>query len=188
METLRYAAAVLKLLKGVVYEEEKEIWNIIIEDREALKDYFHKIGLKVLIFESDGYAFLSQDEPEEGSLFPLLVERRQLSYPVTLLLALLRNRFAEMEANSTDARLVLNKKEIKEMLVSFLPEDRNEAKRFDKIDVHINKLIDYGFLRKLKNESDRYEVKNIIKAKINADILSEILQKLEEHARNLGTD
>ena len=41
---------------------------------------------------------LAQRADEDGSALPRLVPRRQLSYPVSLLLALLRKRLAEADA------------------------------------------------------------------------------------------
>jgi hypothetical protein len=65
----------------------------------------------------------------------------------------------------------------------FLPENSNEAKMIDKIDAHINKLIGYGFLRQLSNSENKFEVKRILKAKIPADSLQEIKEKMREHAK-----
>ena len=72
------------------------------------------------------------------------------------------------------------------MLKIFLPETSNEAKTIDKIDEHINKVVEYGFLRKLKNDKNQYEINRIIKAKISADTLQHIEQVLKEYANSIN--
>lgn len=126
------------------------------------------------------------DEGQEINL-PNLIEKRQLSYPVTLLCVLLVEKLVEFDVTGGDStRLIVDKEELKEMLRIFLPERTNEAKLFDNIDAHINKLVDYGFLRKLNNAESKYEVKRILKAKIPADTLQEIKNRLEEYAKSIA--
>ncbi len=62
-----------------------------------------------MLDEAEGYAFLRsrQDEDEDAqAVMPRLVVRRQLSYPVSLLLALLRKKLAEFDAGGGDTRLI----------------------------------------------------------------------------------
>jgi hypothetical protein len=72
-----------------------------------------------------------------------------------------------------------------EMIMIFLPESSNEAKVVDSIDRHINRLCEYGFLRRLKGEENRYELHRIIKALVDGDWLSDFNEHLKgyhEHA------
>jgi hypothetical protein len=87
-------------------------------------------------------------------------------------------------AGGDSTRLILSKDEIRDMMRIFLSEKTNEAKVIDKLDADINKLIDYGFLKKLNDaENDaKYEVRRILKAKVPIDKLLEIRQKLESYA------
>ena len=78
---------------------------------------------------------------------PRLVPRRSLSFQVSLLLALLRKKLAEFDAQSGDTRLMLTRAQIAEMVRVFLPATSNEARLLDQIDTHINKVVDLGFLR-----------------------------------------
>jgi hypothetical protein len=58
--------------------------------------------LDLVLDEAEGHAFLKgrpdTDESEGAPRLPRLVARRQLSYPVSLMLALLRKRMAEFDA------------------------------------------------------------------------------------------
>ncbi len=184
-----YASVIIKLLQGVIYNDDKELWDNLVSYQVQIREYFELIGIDVHIYESEGFAFLKQKQFDEGQEIdlPNLIEKRQLSYPVTLLCVLLVEKLVEFDVTGGDStRLIVDKEELKEMLRIFLPEKTNEAKLFDNIDAHINKLVDYGFLRKLNNAEGKYEVKRILKAKIPADTLQEIKNRLEEYAKSIG--
>ena len=83
---------------------------------------------------------------------PRLVARRPLSFPVSLLLALLRKKLAEFDAGGGDTRLILSRDEIVELVRVFLPEGSNEAKLIDQVETHLNKIVELGFLRRLKQQ------------------------------------
>lgn len=181
-----YAPAIIKLLQGVIYNDDKELWDNLIKYHVPIKEYFKVIGIDVLIYETEGFAFLKQKQFDEGQEInlPNLIEKRQLSYPVTLLCVLLVEKLIEFDAMEGDStRLIVDKDEIKEMLRIFLSEKTNEAKLIDNIDENINKLVKYGFLRKLNDTEIKYEVKRILKAKIPAETLQEVKNKLEEYAK-----
>lgn len=173
---LPYSPALIRLLQGIVYEEDKPLWDTIITYQTDIKQYLQVLGLEVFIDEFEGYAFVKQKvtESEEEGL-PVLVKKIQLSYPVTLLCVLLRERLLEFDAQGGDStRLIVSKEQMKEMIITFLPEKSNEARIIDNIDSYINKLIDYHFLRKLSNQTSEYEVRRILKARITVDTLQEI--------------
>jgi hypothetical protein len=183
-----YAAVLIRLLQGVVYDDNRELWNALIDHQTQVREYFALIGVDVLIHEAEGFAFLKQREAEEGGEFvlPRLIEKRQLGYTVTLLCVLLVEKLIEFDVRGGDStRLILGKDELKELVRIFLSERTNEAKMLDSLDAPINKLVEYGFLRKLASGEDKYEVKRILKAKITADLLQDIRRRLEAHAQSL---
>jgi hypothetical protein len=49
------------------------------------------------------------------------------------------------------------------------------------MDAAIKRVMDEGFLRKMKTDEEQYEVKRIIKAFVNADIVKDSLDKLKLH-------
>ncbi|MBN2038794.1 MAG: DUF4194 domain-containing protein [Spirochaetes bacterium] len=173
----------ISLLKGVLYRDENSLlWSSLLDLQAYIRDYIRVIGLKLEIYEDEGFAFLRsvpQDENEPG--LPSLIVKRQLSYPVSLLLALLRRRLAEHDASTSESRLILDKKEIIDMVKTFLPEGTNEAKIMDQIETHINKTIELGFIRRLKSGDGKYEIRRILKAFIDAQWLSEFEKKLGEY-------
>jgi hypothetical protein len=107
-----------------------------------------------------------------------------LSYPVSLMLALLRKRMAEFDAGGGETRLVLSREDIAELMRVFLPTGSNEAKLIDQVDATITKVVDLGFLRKLKPASGttqdrgRYELRRILKAYVDAQWLADFEARL----------
>ncbi len=178
---------VINLMKGVVYQEaDPALWQQLLTMQTAVADYVAVLGLFLLVDESEGYAFLKYKEHEgEEEPLPRLVGRRQLSYPVSLLLALFRHKLAEFDASGDDTRLIMSRDEVVDMVSTFLPSGVNEAKFVDKIDGHINKVIELGFVRKLPGKENMIEVRRILKAYINAHWLSEMDQRLNEYKTHL---
>lgn len=179
-----YSPAVIRLLQGVVYEEDKKTWDLVVAYQADIRQYLHVLGLLLEVYESEGYAFVKQKpaEADEEEALPVLVRRMPLSYPVTLLCVLLREKLLEFDARGGDSsRLIVSREQIREMILVFLPEKSNEARVVDSIDATINKLIDYNFLRKLTNRTGEYEVMRILKARITVAELQEIKQKLYEY-------
>jgi hypothetical protein len=108
------------------------------------------------------------------------------------MLALLRKRMAEFDAGGGDARLVLSRDDIAELMRVFLPDGTNEARLIDQVDATITKVVDLGFLRRLKpaagSAQDRghYEVRRILKAFVDAQWLAEFDARLEVYRTALS--
>jgi len=179
------ASIVIPLLKGVIYQEENPaLWSALLNLMAAVRDYVAVLGLELIFDEAEGYAFLrsnSEVETEGTNSAPRLMARRQLSYPVSLLLALLRKKLAEFDASAGDTRLILSRDEVVELIRIFLPPASNEVKLIDQVDATLNKIADLGFIRRLKGERQMIEVRRIIKAFIDAQWLADFDQRLDEY-------
>ncbi len=189
---LRLALPLIALFKGVVYGDEgHDTWQSLLERQAAITDYVAQLGLELIVDEAEGYAFLRQrpggDEDADVEL-PRLMARRQLGYPVSLLLALLRKKLAEHDAGGGDTRLVLSRSEIADLVRLFLPDSANEAKLIDRVGMDISKAVEMGFLRKLRGQDDQYEVRRILKAYVDAQWLSEFDARLGEYAAHASED
>ena len=176
------------LLKGVQYREQDESqWAALLNLQARVRDYVAVLNLDLVLDEAEGHAFLkSRPEPAEDDpspRLPRLIARRQLSFPVSLLLALLRKKLAEFDASGGDTRLVLSRDEIVELVRVFLPDGPNEARLIDQMETTINKVIELGFLHKLKTAGSAtgpasYEVRRILKAFVDAQWLAEFDARL----------
>lgn len=185
----------INLLKTVLYrEDDEQLWGSLLKLQARVRDYVAVLNLDLVLDEAEGYAFLkSRPEPEEHEAktkyrLPRLVARRPLSFPVSLLLALLRKRLAEFDANGGDTRLVMNKEDIAGLMRVFLPDSSNEARLVDQVETHINKVIDLGFIRKLKTGSgpQTYEVRRILKAFVDAQWLADFDVRLASYQAQLA--
>ena len=180
----------IQLLKGVLYQESEQ-WQALLSLQARVRDYVAVLGLELVLDEAEGYAFLRArpEDEEAGTKLPRLVARRPLSFPVSLLLALLRKKLAEFDAGGGDTRLVLSRDEIVDLIRLFLPEGTNEVKLMDQVESHISKIVDLGFLRKLKSSAGQaagYEVRRILKAFVDAQWLAEFDARLAAYQEQLA--
>ncbi len=190
------SALVIPLLKGVLYQEnDASLWSALIELQARVRDYVAVLGLELVLDEAEGYAFLRaspQTADEAAPALPRLVARRPLSFPVSLLLALLRKKLAEFDASGGDTRLMLSRDDVVELIRLFLPENSNEARLVDQIDAYLNKVVELGFLRRLKTGAAGtgapavFEVRRILKAFVDAQWLTEFDSRLAVYQAQLG--
>ena len=193
-------ALVIPLLKGVLYQEaEPALFGTLLDLQARVRDYVAVLDLELMLDEAEGYAFLrsrseAKEEAEAGVRTPRLVARRPLSFHVSLILALLRKKLAEFDAGGGDARLVLSRDDIVEMVRVFLPESTNEARVVERIDAHLSRIVDLGFLRRMKAESGAavrggqttFEVRRILKAFVDAQWLAELDARLAAYRAELA--
>jgi hypothetical protein len=177
--------AIIKLMQGVVYREsDEDAWHSAQRSIGPLRDHFAAIGVDVVIDDIEGYAYLrSRPESDEETPLPRLVHRRSLSYPLSLLLVLLRKRLMEFETTGGTGRLVLSTDEITGMLQVFQAETSNEARLADQAEATIKKAVDHDFLSPVRGELGQWEVRRILKAYVDAETLQDFAAKLNEYAR-----
>jgi hypothetical protein len=182
-------AVVIPLLKGVFYRDaDAASWSALLNLQSRVRDYVAVLGLDLVLDEAEGYAFLrSRPESDDQSSpkLPRLVARRPLSFPVSLLLALLRKKLAEFDASGGDTRLILSRSEIVELIRVFLPDSSNETRIVDQVDVHLNKIADLGFVRRLRGQENMIEVLRILKAFVDAQWLTEFDQRLAAYRASI---
>jgi len=74
---------------------------------------------------------------------------------------------------------------VAELLRVFLPEGSNEARLIDQVDTHLNRIIDLGFVRRLRGQENSFEVQRILKAFVDAQWLSEFDARLAAYRAQL---
>jgi Domain of unknown function (DUF4194) len=180
-----YAPVVLKLLQNPLFSDETASWNLLLANLTPVQEYFARIGLEVRLDEENGYAYLHQPalEDDEGQsiALPRLTRRDRLTYSTTLLCVLLREWLDQFESTHLDTgKCTITDDQVRELLVPFLPARTDERALQRRIDATIERLVDLGFLKRMPNtEKPAYfEVRHILKAKIDAEKLAEIKEKL----------
>lgn len=193
------STVVIFLFKGVIYQEsDAALWHALLQLQARVRDYVAVLGLELTLDEAEGYAFLrarSESDNEAAPKLPRLIARRPLSFPVSLLLALLRKKLMEFDASGSDTRLVLSRDEMVELIRVFLPASSNEARLIDQIETHLNKIVELGFLRRLKTaaaqpgrQAAMFEVQRILKAFVDAQWLMDFDARLAAYQAYLANE
>jgi Domain of unknown function (DUF4194) len=202
------SAIVVLLLKTVVYrDDDSQVWQTLLALQARVRDYVAVLGVELVLDEAEGYAFLRSRAAQDAAAddedaaqaaqvdslkIPRLIVRRPLSFHVSLLLALLRKKLAEFDAGGSDTRLILPRDAVVELIRVFLPTGSNESRLIDQVDTHLNKVIELGFVRRLKPQGQggkneaMYEVRRILKAFVDAQWLADFDQRLAAYQVQLA--
>lgn len=184
-----YSNILVALLKGIVYNNNEKLWGELLkpENEADIKKYFADIYLEVIIDKGEGFAYLKQiiSEDQEQEV-PKLIEKRQLNFHVSLLCLLLRKHLIENDSEGESTKAILTKYEILNLVKPFYKETTNEANQQKQIEGAIKKIIEEGFLRKMKTEDEQYEINRIIKAFVNADNVMDSLERLRNYTKQIS--
>lgn len=173
---------IIHLLKGILFRNQQPVlWNDLLTLQSQVLDYVKIIGLDLEINDTEGYAWLTQIIPAEDEKNPLprLIARRPLSYPISLLCVLLRKKMAEADSSGEETRVIVSRQELGNTMLVFMPDKSNEAQLAASINATINKVVELGFLRKLKNDTENLEIQRIISALVDAEWTADLNKKLE---------
>ena len=187
-------AVAVPLLKGVIYRDEDPlVWAALINLQSRVRDYMTNLSLDLVLDEAEGYAFMrSKALPadDDSPKLPRLVRRQPLSFHVSLLLALLRKKLAEFDASGGETRLIVSRDAVVEMIRVFLPAGSNESRLIDSVESHLNKVIELGFVRRLKAQTTgqeaMFEVRRILKAFVDAQWLADFDLQLAAYQAQLA--
>lgn len=188
-QAMSFAPLAIRLLKGVVYEEEARHWNDLVKVHElTLRRYFAQIGLDLIVNRQEGFAYLRQATQEEAEANPLprLMTRRSLTVDQSILCVLLREHLEDYTINESASREpILTLRDLRDMVELFFRE-RNTQQRFLKdVKKTVEDMKKQGFLEELSsgeanlNDDElRYRVKRILKAFIGPDELQQLAQQI----------
>lgn len=182
-----FAPLAIRLLKGVIYEEDQRLWNDLVKVQEQpLRRYFEQIGLNLVVNRNDGFAYLRQpDNEEEASQLPRLMKTRTLTLDQSILCVLLRECLDEHTiAESTSREPILSLHDLREMVELFFRERPTRQRFLKDVKKTVREVRDIGFLEVagqeniLNEDETRYRVKRILKAFIDADSLVQLAQQI----------
>jgi len=187
-----FASVIIRLLQGVVYEDDTTQWKNLITYQDAVSDYFARIGIELIIHSADGFALIRQPErsDDSGEHLPRLIKKSPLTYRQTILCVILRESLEEFDAKpSESASHYVSSREIKDKLELFFKGHTNRVKLLEGFDETIQSLIKLDVLKLRKEDplnpdETVYEVRRAIKALMNNERLGEIKQKLNDHLDN----
>ena len=183
-----WAPVCIKLLQNPIYRTDNNdaTWSLLQSWQSDIDRYFFTIGLHVFVDFADGYAFLEQREMgEEEEPLPKLIIERPLTIQDSLLCVLFREALDQFDTSQNQsANLVMTTSEIKDRLDTFFAEKKDQTKVFKRLDESLNRLKDLTFIKEIEtssqNQIDRtFEIRRILKAKVNAEFISEFRDKLK---------
>lgn len=172
-EFREWSEVAVRLFQGVVYLEDGKPWDLLLRNVSSLEEYFGRVGLQLIVDESEGFAFLRQlqgeDLPEGYEGLPKMFRRSRLSYDATLLTILLREelrRFEEEEVHNQ--RCVISGDDLFEQWKSYFPRDHDEVKLRKQLSSAIKTLEALKFVKRFRKDADEWEVRRILKARLIA--------------------
>jgi uncharacterized protein (DUF2267 family) len=193
-EVSPYAAAMIKLLQGVIYIDDDNWWKIVIGNQLPIASYFSQLGLELIVNEQEGFAFLRQppkDKENPDSTLPRLMRIRSMTYEQTLLCVMLREWIEEFDVRTSEGRnLYVTQQDIRERIENYFQDSTNRSRLQKQLDKTIEQAVSsLGLLRptgkeELSQDDTQYEVMRIVKAMIDNNKLEEIRNRLKDHAES----
>lgn len=178
----------VNLLQGVIYEEQADLWSLLLSNESDLSEYFCEIGLTLIIDRAEGIAYLRQfgDEERTGGYerLPRLFKKTPLSYKPTLLCVLLREEYRKFEEEDLDnERCVIEVDSLFELWKSCFPANSDEVILRKQLITALNQLEKIKFVATLKEEPGSWEVRKLLKARIPIDELEHLRDRLIANER-----
>lgn len=171
------------LLQGVIYEEQEEVWSLLLGNESDLSDYFCEIGLSLVIDRTEGMAYLRQfsDDERTGGYerLPRLFRKAPLTYKVTLLCMLLREEYRKFEEEDLDnERCVVEVDSLFELWKPCFPAESDEVTLRKQLIASFKQLENLKFVSGIKDEPDSWEVRKLLKARIPIEELERLRDQL----------
>jgi hypothetical protein len=192
-EYREWSLAAVRLLQGVVYSDELRPWEIILSSQSPLTSYFARLGLLLVVDESERLAYLRQmveeELPEGYEHLPKLFHKKRLSYDATLLCVLLREELRRFEEEDVhNERCVVEVAPLFDQWRTFFPPQHDEVRLRRDLSTTINKLDELGYLRKFSDEPEAWEIRRILKARLPIAELENLRTQLQEAAQRHSQD
>ncbi len=176
------------LLQGVIYQEQADLWSLLLTNESDISEYFYEIGLTLVIDNAEGIAYLRQfgDDERTGGYerLPRLFKKTPLSYKPTLLCVLLREEYRKFEEEDLDnERCVVEVDSLFELWKSCFPANSDEVTLRKQLITALNQLEKIKFVSTLKEESGSWEVRKLLKSRIPIDELERLRDRLMANER-----
>jgi hypothetical protein len=186
-----WSIAAVRLLQGVVEANDGRAWNLLLSNQSQLEGYFARLGLRLVVDEPEGLAYLRQlaeDESPPGyDSLPKLFRATRLSYGQTLLCVLLRDAFRRFEEEDVrNERCVVEETALLEQWRAYFPQ-HDDVKRLRDLQACLKRLEEFGFVKRFGQEAASWEVRRLLKARVTADELEHLQRRMSEAvARGAG--
>lgn len=182
------SVAAVWLLKGVVYADDQRVWNIVLSNLSWLEGYFARLGLRLVVDESEGMAYVRQltdeEAPQGYDALPKLFRSTRLSYGQTLLCVILRDELRRFEdEDMRNERCVVEESVLFDQWKTFSPPQADDVKQQREMLAAVRVLEDLGFVRRFSEEPPSWEIRRILKARLPASELELLREQLRAAVR-----
>lgn len=173
----------VRLMQGVVYAQDQDVWDILLSYESDLTDYFARVGLVVVVDRSEGLAYLRQlgdGERVAGyERLPRLFRRTALGYDATLLCVLLRDEYRRFEDEDLEnERCVVDVETLVDSWKSFFPAESDDVALRKRLNTTLKKLEELKFVVRFESDNDEWEIRKILKARLPLDELELLRDRL----------
>lgn len=191
-EFREWSIPAIRLLQGVIEATDGRLWDLVLSNVSQLEGYFARLGLRLVVDEPEGLAYLRQltaDEADDGyESLPKLFRATRLSYGQTLLCVLLRDALRRFEEEETrNERCVIDELELLDQWKTFFPQEGDDVRHNRELRATLRRLEDLGFVRKFGQDSTSWEVRRILKARLTAEELEHLHRRLVAVATSQGS-
>lgn len=173
----------VRLMQGVVYAQDQDVWDILLSYESDLTDYFARVGLVVVVDRSEGLAYLRQFGDGERvagyERLPRLFRRTALGYDATLLCVLLRDEYRRFEDEDLEnERCVVEVETLVDSWKSFFPAESDDVTLRKRLNTTLKKLEELKFVVRFESDNDEWEIRKILKARLPLDELELLRDRL----------
>lgn len=178
-----WSLAAVRLLQGPVYSDDSA-WELLLRHQSALKDYFARIGMLVVLDEPEGLSYLRQlaeeEAPGDYQHLPRLFRRSRLGYEPTLLCVLLREELRSFEEQDLDnRRCVVEQADLFDLWKAFFPDGDDEVRLRKSLEAAFRKLESLRFVSRFGSTAGAWEVRRILRARLPVAELERLREQLQ---------
>lgn len=202
-KTNSWAAACIHVMQKPLFAEDTELFTSLCNYQQEISSYLAQIGLELVLNRDLGYAFIRQyDAPEESDTpLPKLIRRIPVTFEQALVLVILYDELEKFDSSGSDTPFcVVTETQVRELAQACWPGANTDQTKFqDAIAKALSDLAEQGLIRERRpqgmddQENDlyksnrRYELRNIIRARVTKDFFVEFKRRLEEFAHGIET-
>jgi hypothetical protein len=152
-----WSIAAVRLLREVVDADAGRVWDVLLSNVSQLEAYFARLGLRLVVDEAEGLAYLRQlsdeEAPEGYEELPRLFRTTRLSYGQTLMCVLLRDEFRRFEEEDMqNERCVVEEAALFDQWKAFFPPQEDDVRLHREMLACLRKLQELGFVRKFGDD------------------------------------
>lgn len=179
-----WSAAAVKLLQGIVYHDDAgDAWERILESVTPLTDYFVRIGVRLVVDEENGMAYLRQIDPQSFPTdyppMPTLFRKSRLGFDQSLLCVLLRDKLRQFEEEmQIDERCVIGQSELLELWAEITGHHDDVVRLNRQLTSHLKNLQDMKFVRLFSESPQAWEIRRILKVRLPLSQLEQMRAEL----------